>query len=70
VALGSTVTVRAGDWLALSADNATATFSGSNGVGDGSMSAGQIGVQMMFPAPSSPSMNAGNDRIISLIGVP
>jgi hypothetical protein len=70
VSLGSTVTVAIGDWLAIGADNTTATFYGSNGGGDGNLSAGQIGTHAAFPPATSPSLTYQNNRLISLIGVP
>jgi parallel beta-helix repeat protein len=70
VSLGSTVTVAIGDWLAIGADNITATFLGITGAGDGNLSAGQAGSQATFPPASGPTITYGNNRLISLIGVP
>jgi parallel beta-helix repeat protein len=70
VSLGATVTVAIGDWLAIGADNATVTFLGMTGGGDGNLSAGQVGVQVTFPPATSPTLTYQNNRLISLIGVP
>jgi len=71
VSLGGSVVVNAGDWLAIGADNTTATFNGVLGVGDGTLSAGLMGAQVVYPPPSpAGTMVPQNNRIIALIGVP
>lgn len=70
VPLGSSVTLAAGDWLALAADNTTATFSGISGSGDLTLSAAQSGSHSVFPPSATPTFTAGNNRLINLIGVP
>lgn len=70
VSLGASVTVAVGDWLSVGADNITATFTGSTGVGDLSMWAGRACVASAFPAPSTPTTGPSNTNLIQLIGVP
>lgn len=72
VSLGATVTVNPGDWLAIAADNTTATFSGITGVGGSTLLSGMTYNQLTaFPCPSTPtSLIAGNNRLIGLVGVP
>lgn len=70
VSLGATITLAVGDWLAIGADNATATFTGVNGGGDSTLSGGQAGVHATFPPATSPTLTYQNNRLISLIGVP
>lgn len=70
VALGSTVNVRVGDWLAIGADNTTATFYGVVATGASGLVGGQAGVASGFPAPATPSFTAGDNRAITLVGAP
>jgi nitrous oxidase accessory protein NosD len=70
VALGSTVVLAVGDWVAFGCDNATATFSGMSGGGDGNVSAGQAGTQSTFPPAATPTLAYQNNRLLDIIGVP
>lgn len=69
IPLGSTVTLLPGDFIAIGADNATVTFAGANGVGDGNMAQGVCGVIAAFPATASPTVTWQNNRIIEIIGL-
>jgi hypothetical protein len=70
VSLGASVSVGVGDWLAIGADNNTATFTGSTGIGDGTLWAGRVCTGVVFPAPATPSTAPNNTNLIQLIGVP
>ena len=59
VALGSSVTLLSGDWLAIGADNTTATFSGMTGGGDSTLSAGMAGSPCGVPAVCYPRICCG-----------
>lgn len=70
LSLGGTITVAVGDWLAIAADNTTATFSGANGPG-GPTEGMSCYQETAFPCPSpAGSITAANNRAINLIGVP
>jgi hypothetical protein len=71
VSLGGSVTVNAGDWLAIGADNTTATFAGTTGLGDTPLSTGFCGLTSDYPpAATAGAFTAQNNRIITVIGVP
>lgn len=78
IALGASVYVEPGMWLAITADNTTATFYGilqapviGSGVGlDDTPAAGFLSFQdTAFPPPASASAYAGSTRNILLVGV-
>jgi hypothetical protein len=71
VALTSSVYVQEGDWLAIVADNATATFYRSNAAGFGSsLSLGLSHFQSTaFPLPSSATPSSGTLFSVLLTGV-
>ena len=72
IALGSSISLAAGDWLALSCDNGTATFrSILSGTLITDMGAGRIYVQTSaHPLPATPSsLSAAVGKSIALYGV-
>lgn len=72
IALGASVTVYPGDWLAISADNVTASFLGVNGnSGTTALVAGAAYTQAAaHPLPATPaSLLAQTNRTIALVGV-
>lgn len=72
VSLGSSISLEPGDWLALAADNTTATFrcqTFSTAVAFATY-AGRAGFQdSALPLPSTPSVTAGLIRAFLLLGV-
>ena len=70
ISLGGSIVVAPGDWLAIAADNTSATFSGLAGIGDLGLSAGIMGISGDFPCPSpGGTFSPGNNRMIALVGV-
>ena len=68
VALGSTISVEAGDWLALSVDNVTASIV-RNTAGSANLVAGLAGYQASaFPCPTTPTIG-GTSIIPVLLGL-
>lgn len=70
ISLGASVSLSTGDWLAIGADNSTATFNGFSGLADSTLSAGMAGFEVVFPASATPNITYQNNRLISLVGVP
>lgn len=70
IALGASVVLAVGDWLAVGADNTTVTFNGFSGLADSTLSEGVSGVEVVFPASATPTLTYQNNRLISMIGVP
>jgi hypothetical protein len=69
VALDTTVTVARGDWLAISADNATVTFTGTT-IAASAIRDGQAWRTPAHPAPSPAGTLSTSARHYALIGVP
>lgn len=72
VALGSSVAVNPGDWLALACDNTTATFAAMSGQSVTNFVAGIIAYQDAgaFPCPTTPAILGYGTRSLALVGVP
>jgi hypothetical protein len=70
ISLGSSVTLRRGDWIAIGADNTSVTFGGTTGVGGSTLDAGLCGSEAVFPPAATVTFVPGNNRAITLIGVP
>jgi hypothetical protein len=70
IPMGSSVTVAAGDWLAVGADNAVASFISTNGAGGGVAGLANFMVEVIYPAPAVATANVSNTRMINMIGVP
>jgi hypothetical protein len=70
IPMGSSVTVAAGDWLAVSADNAVVAFIGMGGAGSGVAGTGNFGAEVVFPAPTVANPFTSNARMFSMVGIP
>lgn len=71
IALGSSVAVNPGDWLALAVDNNTATFAAALSQGAVNLVSGLVVYQdAAFPPPSAPAITAAGMRSLALVGVP
>lgn len=70
VSLGASVYVAPGDFLALSCDNTTASFSGFGGFTSGLFGGVSYGQATAHPAPSTPSTFATTSRVPALTGAP
>lgn len=71
VALGKTVTVAPGDFLAVSADNTTAQFRAGTTVNlPGDLWKGRAMFETAFPAPAAPAPTVALNRSICLVGIP
>jgi len=71
VALGATVTVKAGDWLAISVDNTTATFTGITGATASALFNG-MAYSKVTEHPivtDTPAVVTEANRLINLIGI-
>lgn len=71
VALGASVTLDEGDWLAVSADNTTATFvKGNSTTGVSNLAAGFCAYQdTAHPAPATPAVAGYHMNSVLLVGV-
>lgn len=72
VALGSSVAVNPGDWLALACDSGTATFAAALGQNVTNLVAGMVAYQDAgaFPCPTAPAIVGYGTRSLALVGVP
>lgn len=71
IALGQTVRVRAGDWLAFAADNTTATFAAfasTQVLATSGLFNGRAGFEDVYPPPATATPTMGLGRGISLVG--